>query len=78
MYEGVCSLFYYFKEEIILCQIRKRYSFLHSAARCAILIIEKGKPQKRPTLETIKLNVFYISRQLFPVVGGYFFPLKIV
>ena len=33
-------------------------NILNPAARCAILRIEKGKPQKRPTLEQFKLNVF--------------------
>ena len=43
-----------------------------------ICYIVNGKGNRKwLTLEQFMLNVFNISRQLFAVVGGYFFPLKI-
>ena len=67
---SICS-----KKEMVLCQetslIRTKKG-LRPVDGCAILIIEKGKPEKRPTLSSFELTLYSASRQLFAVVGGYF------
>lgn len=52
---------------------KNQWICLNPAVRCAILRIEKGKAIEAayPLIAT-KLTFFNVSRQLFPVVGGYF------
>jgi hypothetical protein len=47
-------------------------------SHCLCYIIEKGKPEKRLPLTVYCITLYKVSRQLLRIVGGYFFPLKIV
>ena len=51
---------------------------LKTYSECAILIIEKGRPQKRPTLNINNLNLYVRPAVTIAGSGGYFFTSKIV
>ena len=47
---------------------------MNPAVRYAILIIEKGKPQKRPTLNINNLNLYVRPAVTIAVVAAVFVP----
>lgn len=59
-------------------QLHELKNCLRMDARCAILTIERESQRRTAYPTTDNFTSHEVSRQLFAVVGGYFFPLKIV